>query len=158
MGQKPVDGLSHLLLAGLGGLGYVVLDPEPDKRREGGFIDLVALVQIYCPRFSQEHGVEELLRVAEARTLNQGQSDPFFQDASDANNPIVLKDGRAHGVAGPFPLHLLDNIGVGIVDEFAEPRKRCAPPIGGLSNHVIDEFGWVWHSPYPLPKPEAQIA
>src|SRR5262245_8681768 len=72
-------------------LGTVVFYAGADEIPKGGFVERIALVDVDCPRLvAFEHGIEELVRVREARARVQGQSDPFFQDAHRANDSVVL--------------------------------------------------------------------
>ena len=52
-----------------------------------------------------------------------------------ADIPIVRPDGSAH------PLPLLDDVGIGFLDQGAEPAEHLAPPVAQLLDPCIDKFG-----------------
>jgi hypothetical protein len=92
-----------------------------------------------------EPSIEELMWVREARTCKEGKSDAFLQDIPYADNPMVFPDRRTCRVTWAAPLQLLDYLKVGFMDDSSELRKRCAAPIGGLRNQVVDEINWIGH-------------
>src|SRR5256885_2531568 len=63
---------------------------------------------------------------------------PLLENDPDTNLPVVRPDGRAERVAGSLPLHVLRNLGVGVVDDLAELRQHRAAPIARLRNQLID--------------------
>src|SRR5206468_10202891 len=86
-----------------------------------------------------ETGVEQPLRVLQLRTLGEGQLDDALVGLACADHSIVRPDGHAW-VGGLSPFPLLDDFGVGSLDEFAHFRERLTPPIAQLLDFRIDEL------------------
>ena len=70
----------------------------------------------------------------------------LLQDIGGADDSGVLEHRRTQGVAGPLPLHFLDDLRVGVADDPAKLRQGRAAPVRRPPDHLIDEFVHVRHA------------
>src|SRR5215472_3100421 len=98
-------------------------------------VDLLALVEIDgTPGVALETRVEEAGRILEVRPFGEGHLHDALISLARADDSVV----RPHRNASPLPL--LDDPGIGLLDEAAEPAERRAPPVGELLDSRVDQL------------------
>src|SRR5262245_43024855 len=92
------------------------------------------------PRVAFEAGIKEPCRVSERGALREGQLDGILVRLASADDSGVRPYGNPqHRVRRLSPFHLLDNLGVCLLDEIADSRERVAPPISQFLDPRIDQ-------------------
>src|SRR6266571_6209319 len=86
-------------------------------------VNLLALVEVDgTPGVAIEAGVEEAYWVLKCGPLGKGQLNDVLVRLAGADQTVV----RPHRNA---PLPLLDHLGVGLLDQYAEMGEHLAPPV-----------------------------
>ena len=100
-----------------------------DELLKGSFVDLLPFVDVdRTPRVAFQAGIEELLRVLEGGSTEEGELHHLLVQFLRADAAVMGPDGGAGGFwLLPFPL-LLD-VGVGIVDELTDMSEDLSSPI-----------------------------
>src|SRR4029077_18302581 len=94
---------------------------------------LVALMEIDgAPRVSGEARVEELRRILQRRPFGEGHLYDALVRLAGADNAAV----RPHR---DIPLPLLDDPGVGLLDQGAQPAEHLAAPVAQLLDSRVDQ-------------------
>ena len=78
--------------------------------------------------------LNEARRILEGRPLGEGHLHDALVGLPRADNPVVIPGGNA----APFPL--LDDFGVGFVDESTEPAEHLATPVAELLDPRVDQL------------------
>jgi len=103
---------------------------------EGFFVDFLVFVDVDgSADVALEAGVEEAGGFGEGGCLGEGEFDDVFVGFSGADNSGVGEDGSSH------LLPLLDDFGVGGVDEGANVDEGFAAPVGEGFEFFVDEMG-----------------
>src|SRR5207245_8268776 len=85
---------------------------------------LLALVEVDgTPCVAVKTGVEEARRILESRPFGEGHLHDVLVSLAGAYQSVV----RPH--RNPSPLPLLDDFGIGILDQGTEPAARVPPPV-----------------------------
>ena len=74
-------------------------------------------------------GVEEAFRVLQRSSLGEGHPHVVLVRLARANDPAVRPYRNAGGVRWLPPFDLLDDFGVGLLDESTDLRERLSAPI-----------------------------
>src|ERR1051326_8538176 len=86
---------------------------------------LLALVEVDgTPCVPVKTGVEESRRILQSRPFGEGHLHDVLVSLSCADQSVV----RPHRNSSPLPL--LDDLGIGFLDQAAEPAEHLAPPVG----------------------------
>jgi hypothetical protein len=102
---------------------------------QSALIDSVALVEINrSPSIPCQAGVEQLVRVWKACTLRKSHFYLVLVGVGQADESIVGPTGRAP----PFPL--LDDLGVGSMNDFAKIGKHLAAPVRKVCDQLVNTF------------------
>src|SRR3954453_14498966 len=86
-----------------------------------------------APGVAFQAGVEEAGRILQGGPLGEGHFHDALVRLAGADDPAV----RPH--RNPSPLPLLDDVGVGLLDETSNPGQRLAPPIAQFLDPRIDQ-------------------
>src|SRR6188768_1351123 len=114
------------LIQGHGGL---------DEALQCLLVYLLALVEVDgSPGVALEARVEEARRIVEGRALREGHLHDLLVGLPGADDAVVLPDGSAP------PLPLLDDLGIGLLDEGTEPAEHLAPPVAQLLDSRVDQL------------------
>jgi hypothetical protein len=106
-----------------------------DHILQSALIDSVALVKINSsPSIPFKAGVEELARIWKACALSKGHFYLILVSVGHADESTVRPTRRAH----PFPF--LDDLGVGIMHDFAKIGKHLAAPVCEFCDQLVDTF------------------
>src|SRR5215831_13004308 len=85
---------------------------------------LLALVEVDgAPCVPVKTGVEEAARILQSRPFGEGHLHDVLVSLACADQSVV----RPH--RNPSPLPLLDDLGIGFLDQGAEPAEHLAPPV-----------------------------
>src|SRR5215213_2965544 len=113
----------------------VELDGLADQRLQRLAVDLLALVDVErAPGVAAEAGVEEIRGVLQRGALGEGQLHLVLVALAGADDPVVRPDRVA-----PFPL--LDDLGVGLLDQAADAGEGLAAPVAELRDPLVDQLG-----------------
>ena len=83
---------------------------------------------------SLETGVEEARRILQSRSFGEGHLHDVLVRLTRADHAVV----RPH--RNPSPLPLLDDFGVGFLDQGTEPAEHLAPPVAQLLDFRVDQL------------------
>src|SRR5262249_20345774 len=98
-------------------------------------VNLVAFVKIDgAPGVAFQDRVEKARRVIQRRALGEGHLHRVLVGIRGADQPIVRPRGT------PSPLPLIDDLGVGLLDESAEPGERLTSPVAQLLDPGVYQF------------------
>src|SRR5262249_32269413 len=86
-------------------------------------------------RVAFEAGVEETRRVRQRGALGEGHLHDVLVGLACADDSVVLPDRN------PSPLPFLDDVGIGFLDQGAEPAEHRAPPVAELLDSCVYQFG-----------------
>src|SRR5262245_49649938 len=112
--------------------GLVQADRRTDERHEGLLVDLIVLVEVDGPPgVALEARVEQPRGILQRGALEECELDHALVRLTGADRTLV-RPHRDAGIGGLPPLPLLDNLGVGLLDQGADPRERGAPPVAQL--------------------------
>src|SRR4029077_12788457 len=99
-------------------------------------VDLLALAEVdRAPRVPAETGVEEAPRILQSGPLGEGHLHDLLVRLARAEDPVVVPRRNA------APLPLLDDVGIGVLDQGAEPAEELAPPVVELGDSLVDQLG-----------------
>src|SRR5262245_34734520 len=98
-------------------------------------VDLLALVEVDgSPCVALETGVEEARRIVEGRAFGEGHLHHALVGLACADQSVV----RPH--RNPSPLPLLDDVGIGFLDQGTEPAEHVAAPVAQLLDSRVDQL------------------
>src|SRR5262252_2203136 len=98
-------------------------------------VDLLAFVEVDSPpRVPLETRVEESRRVLESRPLGEGHLHDILVSLARADQSVV--GPHRH----PAPLPLLDDFGIGLLDQATESAECLAAPVAQLLDSFIYEL------------------
>src|SRR5215813_6006110 len=98
-------------------------------------VDLLALVEVDgTPCVPFEAGVEEARRILQSRPFGEGHLHDVLVSLARADQSVV----RPHRNASPLPL--LDDFGIGLLDQGTQPAERLAPPVAELLDSRVDQL------------------
>src|SRR5262249_35069067 len=104
-----------------------------DESLEGSVVDLLSFAEVdRAPRVPVQAGIEELSRVLDGGSASEGKLHDLFVRFPCADDAVMRPDRDSP----PFPL-LLD-VGVGIVDNFADMSESLTSPIPQFFNPLGD--------------------
>src|SRR5262249_49835736 len=84
---------------------------------------------------------EKACRVRERGAFGEGHFDDILVRLTGADDPVVRPHRNpGHRVRRLSPFHLLDHIGVGLLDEHSDASERLGPPIIQRLDSRIDEM------------------
>ncbi len=117
------------------GFGLVQGHGGTNERLQRLLVDLLALVEVDgTPGVPLEAGVEEARRVLQRRPLGEGHLHDALVGLAGADHPVVVPRRDA------APLPLLDDFGIGLLDQGAEPAEHLAPPVAELLDPRVDQL------------------
>src|SRR5438093_5621712 len=106
-----------------------------DERLQGRRVDLLALVDVDgSSRVPIEAGVEEAGGVLQGGALGERHLHDVLVCLAGADDPVVRPD------RGPHPLPLLEDVGVCLLDQSADPAERLAAPVAELGDSLADQL------------------
>src|SRR5438093_10738480 len=106
-----------------------------DERLQGRRVDLLALVDVDgSSRVPIEAGVEEAGGVLQGGALGERHLHDVLVCLAGADDPVVRPD------RSPHPLPLLEDIGVCLLDQSADPAERLAAPVAELGDSLADQL------------------
>src|SRR6185436_10753555 len=79
-------------------------------------------------------GVEEARRILQSRPFGEGHLHDVLVGLASADQSVV----RPH--RDPSPLPLLDDFGIGFLDQGTEPAEHLAPPVAELLDSRVDQL------------------
>src|ERR1043166_1770122 len=116
------------------GLGFVQGDGGANQRLQGALVYLVAFVEIDGPaRVPVKAGIEEARRILQRRSLGEGHFHHVLVGLAGADYSVV----RPH--RHPAPLPLLDDVGIGFLDQRAQPAERLVAPVAQLLDSRVNQ-------------------
>src|SRR5437016_5592789 len=123
----------------------IVINGGTDEILQSTLINLIALEKIdRSPRVASEARVEELVRIWEARPVGKRKLHLIFVGIADCDYSVV----RPHWVSHPLPF--LDELPVGLKDDFADAGERLATPVCESCDQLVNTFRWIhWISMPP---------
>ncbi len=86
-----------------------------------------------APHIAFEAGIEKVRGILQCSTFGEGQLHHGLVGLAGADDAVMLP----HRNAAPLPG--LDHIGIGLLDEMADPAERIAPPITQFPDPRIDQ-------------------
>src|SRR5262245_39723306 len=96
-------------------------------------VDLLALVEVdRTPRVPLEARVEQARRILQGRPLGERHLHDLLVRLAGADQPVV----RPHRIV---PLPLLDDVGIGGLDQPAKPAEHLAPPVAQILDPRVDQ-------------------
>ena len=102
-------------------------------------IENVAFANIdRTPGAAGKTGVERPGWVLEGRAARKGQLDLVFVNFARADHPGMLPHRDARGIGRLSPLHFLDNVRIGLLDEPADGGERGSAPVAEVGDPLID--------------------
>src|SRR3954470_9987427 len=137
-GSKSSDALRGPNRRDLRVLRLVQRNRGPDERLEGILIDALALADVDGPaHLALEARVEEAGGIVERCALEERELDDALVGLPGADAAAVRPDGRP-AARGLHPLPLLDHVGVGLLDQGAQPGEGLAAPVAELLDPRVD--------------------
>src|SRR5438132_3315653 len=116
-------------------LGLVACNRGADQLLQRRLVNGIALRQVDRTRsLGLESPVEEMVRIRQARALEEVDFDVVFESADGADVPIGAPDRDV-------PLPFLFEAGVSGVDDLAQPRHPFAAPVGEPGDVLVDAGG-----------------
>src|SRR5262245_41080198 len=107
--------------------GFVQGHGGANERLQRLLVYLLALMEVDgTPCVPLETRVEEARRILQGRPLGEGHLHDVLVGLAGADQSVV----RPH--RNPSPLPLLDAVGIGFLDQGAEPAEHLAPPVAEL--------------------------
>ncbi len=94
-----------------------------------------------APDVAVEARVEEARGVLERGALGESQLHFVFVGLAGADDAVVLPHRNPERVRRFSPLHRLDHVGIGLFDEFADPRQRLVAPVVQRLDARVDQAG-----------------
>src|SRR5262249_32991148 len=114
------------------GAGRVQRHGRANKRLQCLLVDLVALVEVDgTPGVALEAGVEEAGWILECGPLGKGHLHDVLVGLAGTDQSVV----RPHW--NPSPLPLLDDFGIGFLDQGTEPAEHHAAPVAELPDSRV---------------------
>src|SRR5260370_18383854 len=96
------------------------------------------------PRVASEAGVEELVRIWEARPVGKGKLHLIFVGVADRDDSVA----RPHWASHPLPF--LDDLPVGRKNALADAGERFATPVCESCDQLVDECRGRFHRDGPF--------
>src|SRR5262249_27898346 len=110
-----------------------------NQRLECLFIYRAVLMDIDgTPGVAFEAGVEEATWVGERGALGECEFHLVLVGLARADDAAVRPHWNPRRIGGLSPFHLLDHIGVGLLDHYSDPSEHVAAPIVQLLDSRID--------------------
>src|SRR5277367_3239197 len=115
-----------------------------DELLEGSFVDLLPFAEVdRTPHVPFQAGIEELLRVCKGGSASEGELYNLLIRFPCADDALMRPDGGSP----PFPL--LQDVGVGIVDELTEMSEGLPAPVPKFLDLLVDECRGRFHRVLP---------
>src|SRR6266567_5041749 len=131
------DFISLVLLVSSYFSSHIVSYGSTNELFQSRLINCVALMEIDRSRFFRiKPGIEEFLRIFQHSALKKVHFDCLLESAGRTNQSLV----RPHR---GFPLPFLSDVGVSIVDKFAQSGDHLAAPVGKFCDLCVDTFRWL---------------
>lgn len=113
----------------------------PNERLERLLVHFVALMKIDgTPGVAFEAGVEEARRVVQRRALEESHLHDTLVSLAGADDSGVRPHWNSERVGWFSPFHLLDDFGIGLLDEPADLCEPLAPPVTQFLDSRIDQL------------------
>src|SRR5678816_3442094 len=115
-------------------------DRLTNERFEGGLVNLFSFVDVErAADVAVETRVEETGRILQRRALGEGQLHDSLVRLASADDAVVRPD-RGAGPGRFHPLPLLDDVGVGLLDERAHSAEGFPAPVPEFDDSFRDEI------------------
>src|SRR4051794_38000580 len=126
----------------LAGLGLVQADGGSDEGHERLLIDLVVLVDVDgASGVALEARVEQSGGILQRGALEERELHGALVRLAGADSTLV-RPHRNPWIGRLSPLPLLDHLGVGTLDQGADPGEGLAPPVAQLFDLCVDQLRW----------------
>src|SRR5215211_2254624 len=117
----------------------IALHGRPDEGHERPLVDLIALVEVDgAPGVAFEARVEQSGGVVQRGPLEERELHRALVRLAGADAAVV-RPHRDPGAGRLAPLPLLDHVGIGLLDQRADPGQGVAPPVAQFLDLRLDQ-------------------